>query len=237
MLSAARWDVALLQECPPRWSAPLARACAAQPHRALTSRNSLAALRALAARINPDLVASNEGGSNLTLIRRGRLRECRQLELRPGRRPERRVMAFSRLALDPERELCIANLHASAGRALREAAEQEVVRAAERAVEWAGAAPLLFGGDLNLRPRDTAIYKTWPAGSGFTNQRLPVRSTICSSGASRSSPNRHPGRLTAARSGSAASRCDSPTTRRSRRRSHEPPIARAYGAASGRGMR
>lgn len=160
VLSAARWDVALLQECPPRWSAPLARACAAQPHRALTSRNSLATLRALAARINPDLVASNEGGSNLTLIRRGRLTECRQLELRPGRRPERRVMAFSRLALDPERELCIANLHASAGRALRAAAEQEVVSAAERAVEWAGAAPLIFGGDLNLRPRDTAIYET-----------------------------------------------------------------------------
>jgi hypothetical protein len=29
-----------------------------------------------------------------------------------------------------------------------------VLEAAERAVEWAGTAPLVFGGDLNLRPRD-----------------------------------------------------------------------------------
>ena len=82
-------------------------------------------------------------------------------------------MAFSRLALDPERELCIANLHASAGRALRDGAEREVVRAAERAVEWAGAAPLIFGGDLNLRPRDTAIYETLAGRFGFTNHTLP----------------------------------------------------------------
>ncbi|MGC1851462.1 MAG: hypothetical protein WA687_03355, partial [Solirubrobacterales bacterium] len=40
MLSDAEWDVALLQECPPRWCEPLARACGAEPHRALTSRNS-----------------------------------------------------------------------------------------------------------------------------------------------------------------------------------------------------
>ena len=53
------WDVALLQESPPRWSEALARACGAKAHRVLTSRNSFAALRALAARINPDLIASN----------------------------------------------------------------------------------------------------------------------------------------------------------------------------------
>ena len=35
----------------------------------LTSRNSLGALRAFAARLNPDLIASGEGGSNLTLVR------------------------------------------------------------------------------------------------------------------------------------------------------------------------
>ena len=69
MLAAAEWDVALLQECPPRFAAPLARACEAEAHRVLTSRNSLGALRTFAARLNPDLIASGEGGSNLTLVR------------------------------------------------------------------------------------------------------------------------------------------------------------------------
>src|SRR5436190_18308555 len=31
------WDIALLQECPPRWSTALAAACGASAHRALTS--------------------------------------------------------------------------------------------------------------------------------------------------------------------------------------------------------
>ncbi|HEX8958193.1 MAG TPA: hypothetical protein VF770_00045, partial [Solirubrobacterales bacterium] len=35
LLAAAEWDVALLQECPPRFAAPLARACGAEAHRAL----------------------------------------------------------------------------------------------------------------------------------------------------------------------------------------------------------
>ncbi len=69
MLAAAEWDVALLQECPPRFARPLAEACEAEAHRVLTSRNSFGALRGLAARLNPDLIASGEGGSNLTLVR------------------------------------------------------------------------------------------------------------------------------------------------------------------------
>ncbi len=43
VLSAAAWDVALLQEFPPRWAERLAEACAAERHRELTSRNSLRA--------------------------------------------------------------------------------------------------------------------------------------------------------------------------------------------------
>ena len=45
----------------------------------------------------------------------------------------------------------MANLHASAGLPLKAAAEVEA--AAGRAVEWAQGDPLVFGGDLNLRPR------------------------------------------------------------------------------------
>ena len=46
--------------------------------------------------------------------------------------------------------LHIANLHATNDEPPR--AAEEVLHAAETAVAWAGANPLLFGGDLNLRP-------------------------------------------------------------------------------------
>ena len=166
VLSGAEWDVALLQECPPRFAEPLAAACGAEAHRVLTSRNSLAALRTWIARRNPDLIASGEGGSNLTLVRpfrcalsthdrekeqrNGRIVERQELAIHTGR-PERRAMAFTRVAIG-NAELCLANLHATNDRP--DLATADVLRAAEVAVEWAGAAPLLFGGDLNLRPAE-----------------------------------------------------------------------------------
>jgi endonuclease/exonuclease/phosphatase family metal-dependent hydrolase len=158
LLAGSDWSVALLQECPPRWCAPLAAATGAESHVVLTSRNSLGALRSLLARLNPDLIASNEGGSNVTLVR-GEILERRELELTPGPRPERRAMAFARaVPASLGLEVCVANLHASAGPSRRAAAERELLLAAEHACEWAGATPLLFGGDLNLRPRDTDAF-------------------------------------------------------------------------------
>ena len=68
-------------------------------------------------------------------------------------------MALTRAV--PERAgtpVCVANLHASAGPALRSAAEREVLAAAERAGAWAAGEPLIFGGDLNLRPATAAVY-------------------------------------------------------------------------------
>jgi endonuclease/exonuclease/phosphatase family metal-dependent hydrolase len=174
LLAAADWDVALLQECPPRWAAPLAEAAGAESHRVLTSRNSFAPLRSLLARINPDLIASNEGGSNLTLVR-GRILDRRELELTPGPSPERRAMAFTRTL--PDRfgaELCIANLHASAGAGRRADAEREVLLAAERACEWAGGTPLVFGGDLNLRPSETAVFEHLATGFGLRQATGPA---------------------------------------------------------------
>jgi endonuclease/exonuclease/phosphatase family metal-dependent hydrolase len=165
LLANAEWDVALLQECPPRYWEPLANACESDAHGALTSRNSFRPLRTLAARLNPDLIASGEGGSNLTLVRQsfrcafrsheeqkahrnGGIIERRELTIHEGR-PERRAMAFSRTASG----LCIANLHASAHQP--ELAVEDVLRAAAAADEWAGDAPLIFGGDLNLRPAES----------------------------------------------------------------------------------
>jgi endonuclease/exonuclease/phosphatase family metal-dependent hydrolase len=155
LLARTAWDVALLQECPPRFAVPLARACGAEAHRVLTSRNSLGALRELLARQNPDLIASGEGGSNLTLLRPGHLgpiAERRELAIHEGV-PERRAMAFTRTAAG----LCIANLHATNDRP--KLAAEDVLGAARTATEWAGGGPLLFGGDLNLRPaEDPAVF-------------------------------------------------------------------------------
>jgi endonuclease/exonuclease/phosphatase family metal-dependent hydrolase len=173
LIAAAEWDVALLQECPPRWAASLAAAGGAEGHAVLTSRNSLAPLRTLLARLNPDLIASNEGGSNLTLAR-GRITERRELELTPGPRPERRIMAFTRAALNPGGpEVCVANLHTSAGPPRRRDAERELLLAADRASAWAGDAPLILGGDLNLRPRDTEVYERLAADYGLAGTTAP----------------------------------------------------------------
>jgi endonuclease/exonuclease/phosphatase family metal-dependent hydrolase len=184
MLAAAEWDVALLQECPPRFAAPLAAACGAESHRVLTSRNSLAPLRTLAARLNPDLIASGEGGSNLILVRNsfrcalstggeqkahrnGVIVERRELEIHRGR-PERRAMAFVRTATG----VCIANLHATNDQPIQ--ASADVLRAAQAATEWAGDAPLLFGGDLNLRPAENpGVFEELHAHFGLTGTTAP----------------------------------------------------------------
>jgi endonuclease/exonuclease/phosphatase family metal-dependent hydrolase len=175
VLAGAEWDVALLQECPPRFAAPLARACEAEAHRALTSRNSFSPLRQLVARINPDLIASGEGGANVTLVREPfrcalctyknqkaqrneeAIAERRDVAIHTGPL-ERRAMALTRIALggrdEAERaaaDLHVANLHASANRV--DLAGEDVLQAARIATEWAGDGPLLFGGDLNLRPQ------------------------------------------------------------------------------------
>ena len=109
LISSWEWDVALLQECPPRWAEQLAVDCGAEPHLALTSRNlPVPSLQRLGARINPDLIASWEGGSNLILVRTSAVGESAIVERRSlnlAARPERRVMAFSRLRAG----LCVAN--------------------------------------------------------------------------------------------------------------------------------
>jgi endonuclease/exonuclease/phosphatase family metal-dependent hydrolase len=154
LLAASAWDVALLQESPPRFAAPLARACSAESHLVLTSRNSLGPLRGLLARQNPDLMASGEGGSNLTLVRvpgrLGGIAERRELAIHEGP-PERRSMALTRTASG----VCIANLHATNDQP--NLAIEDVLRAARAANEFAGSAPLIFGGDLNLRPAEQPV--------------------------------------------------------------------------------
>jgi endonuclease/exonuclease/phosphatase family metal-dependent hydrolase len=164
LLAGADWDLALLQECPPRRVDRLAAACAARSHLSLTSRNSLAPLRALAARLNPDLVASAEGGANLTLIRGRSITERDEIVLATA--PERRTMALTRT--DPG--LAVANLHASTAQA---SAARELLTAAAAAVSWAGESPLVFGGDFNLRPESAPKVFAELRELGFTAPTAP----------------------------------------------------------------
>jgi endonuclease/exonuclease/phosphatase family metal-dependent hydrolase len=139
------WDVALLQEAPPRWFGELCRRTRSNGVRVLTSRNWLPGLQGRLADLAPDLIKSWEGGSNQLLVRApGRLVKHRRLTLAWW--PEQRRMQWVRL----DSGVCVANLHASAG--LPERAAREVVAAAQAATEWSGDDPLVFGGDFNLRP-------------------------------------------------------------------------------------
>jgi endonuclease/exonuclease/phosphatase family metal-dependent hydrolase len=167
VLSAARWDVALLQECPPRWAASLAGSCGAEMHRSLTARNWLAPIRSALARRNPDLMGSWGGGSNMTLVRTGALgpiSERREAMLR--RWPERRKVALT--SVPPG--IWVANLHASGPLQL---AEPDLRRATGAAIQCAGDGPLLLGGDLNLRPRQTQLYDELDGELGLAGPTSP----------------------------------------------------------------
>jgi endonuclease/exonuclease/phosphatase family metal-dependent hydrolase len=140
-LASWDWDVGLLQEVPPWWPRALASAAHAHERTALTSRNGvLRARRALAERW-PDLVKSNGGGANAVLARIA-ITEGRTVRLRTW--PERRVAQLVRLADGT----CVANFHASTRVQL---AEAELRRLWCEALAFARDAPLVLGGDLNLR--------------------------------------------------------------------------------------
>jgi len=147
VLAREEWDFALLQEAPPRWFEPLCSRLSASGAIALTSRNLGSPLRRVLAERNPDLIASNEGGSNQILVRAPwRIAAVRRLTL--ARLPERRRALLARVERDGAPSFAVVNLHASANRP--RAAARELLRAAE----WAGPGPLLFGGDFNLRPAE-----------------------------------------------------------------------------------
>jgi endonuclease/exonuclease/phosphatase family metal-dependent hydrolase len=141
MIAAWDWDVALLQEVPPWWPALLAQAAAAEQRTALTSRNSAPALRRVLAERRPELIRSNGGGANAVLAR---VPIIAHSSLRLRLWPERRVAQLLRLADGT----CVANFHASCRVRL---AESELELLWRHALAWAAGAPLILGGDLNLR--------------------------------------------------------------------------------------
>ena len=143
-LASWEWDVALLQEVPPWWPPDLARAAGAREARtALTSRNVLLGARRAIATRRPGLIKSNGGGANAILVRDRGVVEHRIHVLR--RRPERRVVH----AVELEHGGWVANLHAQVHS--EERAQADIAEAIRVASKWAGEAPLVVGGDLNVR--------------------------------------------------------------------------------------
>lgn len=157
-LARWEWDLALLQEVPPWWPAALGSRLDAESARVLTSRNlGLPLRRALAVRW-PDLIKSNGGGCNATLVRGAAIAERRALRL--SLLPERRWLLAVRLA--SRGGLWVGNIHAN-GRPAG-AAASETRRAAEAMVAWAGPhVPIVLGGDFNLR--SAALDGYVPAGA------------------------------------------------------------------------
>ena len=141
-LAGWEWDVALLQEVPPWFPAPLAAAAAADHRLQLTSRNWLLPLRRAISVRNPDILKSNGGGCDAILVRGARILEHRALRLR--RWPERRWVHGVRLEHG-----WVVNVHShNHPEAL---ALADTRRAVAAALEWAAGAPLIFGGDINLK--------------------------------------------------------------------------------------
>jgi endonuclease/exonuclease/phosphatase family metal-dependent hydrolase len=177
-IASASWSVCLLQEVPPAWMPRLARRCGAEVFRVLTSRNQLACITRRIGGWRPDLLGAWEGGSNAILVRSPWriVPDSRQTLLLSSITErglsERRRMMFARLqSSDSGEEICVANLHASAKG--HPHAEHEVMRAARTALEWSRGAPLVFGGDFNLRPVSSQVFEQLERDLRLTGSTAP----------------------------------------------------------------
>ncbi len=149
-LASDPWNVALLQEVPPRWLGPLCRATGSAGASALTARFFGMSLRGRLADFNPDLIGAWEGGSNQLLVRPPwRIQRVRRLTL--AHEPQRR-RTIGVLAREPRGALvAIGNVHLSVHD--RTAAALEAELAAADLARWSGEGPVVLGGDFNLRPK------------------------------------------------------------------------------------
>ncbi len=131
-------------------------------------RNELGFWRAFLARQNPDLMASGEGGSNTDAGARARGSSAGS--------PSGASWRSTRASRSGGRWRSPAPPPASASRNLHATNDQpplavaDVLLAAEAASGWAGDAPLIFGGDLNLRPaEDPEVFERLAADFGLAS--------------------------------------------------------------------
>ena len=133
------WDLCLLQEVPPWWPLPLGQRLAADQRLVLTSRNALLPVRRAIAIRWPDLIKSGGGSANAILVRGDAIVEHRVRRLCIW--PERRWVHGVRLHGEG---IWVANLHGGGPR-------RDADIAAASALRWAGEAPVVLGGDFNIR--------------------------------------------------------------------------------------
>ncbi len=145
-LAGWKWDAALLQEVPPWWPPLLAERLGADHRLVLTSRNAALPLRRAIATRWPDLIKSNGGGCNAILVRGDSIDVDRTLSLR--RLPERRRLLGVRLAGGTWLGTLHASVRDDAG------ARREAAAAAQAMLLWAAGAPVVLGGDFNVRSLD-----------------------------------------------------------------------------------
>jgi endonuclease/exonuclease/phosphatase family metal-dependent hydrolase len=142
-LAGWEWDVALLQEVPPWWPAQLGPRLGASARLMLTSRNALLPVRRVIAERWPDAIKSNGGGSNAILLRSSRALEQRTMRL--ALIPERRWLHAVKL----DDGIWVGNLHATVDDERAAVLEAEI--AAFTTLRWAAGAPVVLGGDFNVR--------------------------------------------------------------------------------------
>ncbi len=142
-LAGWEWDVALLQEVPPWWPAQLGPRLGASARLVLTSRNALLPVRRVIAERWPDAIKSNGGGSNAILLRGSRALEQRTMRL--ALIPERRWLHAVKL----DDGMWVGNLHATVDDERAAVLEAEI--AAFTTLRWAAGAPVVLGGDFNVR--------------------------------------------------------------------------------------
>ncbi len=138
-LAGWEWDVALLQEVPPWWPALLAARLDATERLVLTSRNALLGVRRAIAVRWPDVIKSNGGSANAILVRGDTIAEHRVSRLCIW--PERRWVHAVRLH---DAGVWVANTHCGGP-------ARDAKIAAETALRWAADAPVVLGGDFNIR--------------------------------------------------------------------------------------
>ena len=133
----------MLQEVPPWWPPRSPPRRGAQQRTQLTSRNRLLPLRRAISDRNPDILKSNGGGCERDPRARRAIDEHRAERLR--RQPEARWVHGVRLAGAG----WVVNVHSH--NHPEPAARADTERRRRGARRWAGGAPLVFGGDVNLR--------------------------------------------------------------------------------------
>lgn len=154
-LAAAPWEVCALQEVPPWWVRPLARACHASARSVRTSllRATLPQLQR-EIHADPEVLGVRGAAVNVLLVRStaGQIGRHRTATLR--RAPQRRTMHAVELVRPHGHRWWVANVH-SHNRPVT-AAERDTALALETLRDWADDQPALLLGDLNLDAQGAA---------------------------------------------------------------------------------